>query len=341
MQSQLDARFYTTTLAFAHDLCEVINVGINGPSRSKIDVIDASPSKHSTYSEARDRKRLGKRILKSVQQQLEAALRAEADITSKPLDTLLKELDGMIEASLELRQLSSHTSHASHEEIAAEPSQDVIMVDAPSDQQITVADEVNGEEKEDLGEPMDVEEDATVDADNIKVKTASPQKAAKVNGTTPSGDVEADGVVQKPDVSLTNGVDAADTPPATNGYVPVSNPTQAGPLTPPQSNGSFGRGPTDTLTEGGIPWYLKPFDIEGTTAVEEQWAGRDALRALSEELTDMDDDELNDLEFNVEDSTITASPINAVSESAPSSASKKRGSANKVTKRLRQSTRRR
>ena len=339
MQTQLDARFYTTTLAFAHDLCEVINVGINGPSRSAAArSIDASPTKHSTYSEARDRKRLGKRILKAVQQQLESALRAEADITSKPLDTLLKELDGMIEASLELRQLSSLASHG---EVAAEASQDVIMVDAPSDHQITVADGVNGEDKDDSGDPMDVEEDAASKTDNIKVKTASPQKGAKVNGTTPSGDLEADGAVQKPDMPVTNGVDAADTPPGTNGYVPVSNPTQAGPLTPPQSNGSLGRGPTDTLTEGGIPWYLKPFDIEGTTAVEEQWAGRDALRALSEELTDMDDDELNDLEFNVEDSTITASPINAVSESAPSSSSKKKGSANKVTKRLRQSTRRR
>lgn len=339
MQTQLDARFYTTTLAFAHDLCEVINVGINGPSRSAAArSIDASPTKHSTYSEARDRKRLGKRILKAVQQQLESALRAEADITSKPLDTLLKELDGMIEASLELRQLSSLASHG---EVAAEASQDVIMVDAPSDHQITVADGVNGEDKDDSGDPMDVEEDAASKTDNIKVKTASPQKGAKVNGTTPSGDLEADGAVQKPDMPVTNGVDAADTPPGTNGYVPVSNPAQAGPLTPPQSNGSLGRGPTDTLTEGGIPWYLKPFDIEGTTAVEEQWAGRDALRALSEELTDMDDDELNDLEFNVEDSTITASPINAVSESAPSSSSKKKGSANKVTKRLRQSTRRR
>ena len=318
-------------------------MGINGGSKptaasySRSELVDISPTKHSTYSEARDRKRLGKRILKSVQQQLETALRAEADITSKPLDTLLKELEGMLEASLELRQVSSL---APQEEVAVEPSQDVIMVDAANEKDITVGDTVNGEENDDAGDPMDVEDDSG-NADNIKVKTSSPQKSAKVNGTTPSGDLEPDGVVHNPDIPLSNGVDAADTPPATNGYVPVANPPQTGPLTPPQSNGSLGRGPTDTLTEGGIPWYLKPFDIEGTTAVEEQWAGRDALRALSEELTDMDDDELNDLEFNVEDSTITASPINAVSESAPSSSSKKKGNANKVTKRLRQSTRRR
>ena len=84
MQTKLEARFYTTTLAFAHDLCEVIHVGINGdskPAATTSEPADATPVKHGTYSEARDRKRLGKRILKSVQHQLETALRAEADIT--------------------------------------------------------------------------------------------------------------------------------------------------------------------------------------------------------------------------------------------------------------------
>lgn len=65
------------------------------------------------------------------------------------------------------------------------------------------------------------------------------------------------------------------------------------------------------LTDGGLPWYLGGFELVGTSAVEEQWTtGREALRSLSEELTDMDDDALKDLEFDVdEDNTITASPV--------------------------------
>jgi NuA3 HAT complex component NTO1 len=61
------------------------------------------------------------------------------------------------------------------------------------------------------------------------------------------------------------------------------------------------------LTDGGLPWYLSGFEIRGTTAVEERWTrGRDAVRSLSEELTDMDEDALRDLEFDVdEENTIS------------------------------------
>ena len=309
LEANFEKRFYTTTLAFAHDLCEVIHVGINAEAKPlpsdepRFEPIDVSPTKHNPYSEARDRKRLGKRILKSVQPQLETALKAEADITSKPFDSLQKELEGMIDASLEIRKpFGSQPQH----EAPAQSSQDVIMVDAAEEGPITVA--AAGQDR--TGDVTESADQMDIDGQSIEVKE---EESAQANGgihqdTTTAGE-DAAGANDKGLPSL---VKSAPTPPDTNGYVPVSQHSQQPtPLTPPQSNGSLGRGADNTLTEGGVPWYLRNFEPEGTTAIEEQWAGRDAVRSLSEELTDMDEEELNDLEFNVEDSTITASPVDA------------------------------
>lgn len=309
LEAKFEKRFYTTTLAFAHDLCEVIHVGINAETRPvasdqpRFEPIDVSPTKNNPYSEARDRKRLGKRILKSVQPQLEIALRAEADITSKPFDSLQKELEGMIDASLEIRKPFGSQPQP---EAPAQSSQDVIMVDAAEDGHITVA--AAGQDR--TGDATDSADQMDIDEQSIEVREG---ESAQANGgvdqdTTAAGE-DAAGANDKDLPSL---VKSAPTPPDTNGYVPVSQHSQQPtPLTPPQSNGSLGRGADNTLTEGGVPWYLKNFEPDGTTAIEEQWAGRDAVRSLSEELTDMDEEELNDLEFNVEDSTITASPVDA------------------------------
>ncbi|CAD0090825.1 unnamed protein product [Aureobasidium mustum] len=45
----------------------------------------------------------------------------------------------------------------------------------------------------------------------------------------------------------------------------------------------------DPWAQGGVPWYLELFDIDGTTVHEERWSGRDAM---SEELTDLDEEEV-------------------------------------------------
>lgn len=303
LQLKFDKRFYTTTLDFAHDLCQVINIGINTEPTSEFDgqprfELIESPTK--PFSKAPERKRLGKRIIRSVQPLLETALKAEADITSKPYASLQKELEGMIDASLEIRKPPFPKPDA---EASGQADQDVAMADAPEDAHITVAEsQVDGAAVTD-GDHMDV------DDLNIEVKD---EDAAETNGKVPAN--AGEGVTPKEqEGDLPNGVKSAPTPPDTIGYMLVSQGSNGPmPLTPPQSNGSLGRGTDNMLTEGGIPWYLKAFDPVGTTAVEEQWAGRDILRSLSEELTDMDEAELNDLEFNVEDSTITASPVDVL-----------------------------
>lgn len=77
----------------------------------------------------------------------------------------------------------------------------------------------------------------------------------------------------------------------------------AEPLSPPISLSSgnvqqHGDQQHDVFAQGGVPWYLESFKPEGTTIHEEQYNGRDVLRDMSEELSDMDEDTLTELATN-------------------------------------------
>lgn len=63
------------------------------------------------------------------------------------------------------------------------------------------------------------------------------------------------------------------------------------PLTPPRSEKDL---PT-LLTQGGIPWYLECFSPSGITVQDESYDGLKVRREMSEELSEMDDDELMEL----------------------------------------------
>ncbi|KAK3505002.1 hypothetical protein B0T13DRAFT_492737 [Neurospora crassa] len=348
LQDKMEKRYYTTTLQFTHDLCQVISAEINSamnPHAGLDHIVEpsyASPTKPGTNAEVKKCKQMGKRILRQVQPYLEAALQAEADICSKPYDALHQELEGMLDACLEVRQPTITVS--SHDGVAAE---DVEMADAPEEGgQIIVADESDGEADGDGDEDGDGKADANVDSNgepdetnvdtsqqkagvgSIEVNTSEVDAAPESNNTlstsqSVAGEEEKENhkedsqQLQLPDGPTKD----SGTPPSLPGEGPdranvpqLSHPQQSGPLTPPQSNGSFGRDPTtNILTEGGVPTYLHGFQIEGTSVIEEQWPGREAVRSLSEELTDMDDEALKDLEFDVDEAdTITATSPNHV-----------------------------
>lgn len=269
-------------------------------------------STKTDFSDHRDRKKLGKRILKAVQPQLEMALRLEAEANHRPFESLKLELETMIEGSLEYRP-KAVTAEADGE---AEQSQDVIMVDSSA--AIIAVNEVNhdgvaaGDGNEDVV-MADADLQATSTDGNIEVDTSTLEtsiKAEDAQATTDAASASnSEAMEAKPGGSGTNDAQSADTPPATNGYVSVQPVAQPGPPTPPQSNGSLGRQPLDALTDGGVLWYLQEFALEGTSAAEEQWNGDNAARYQSEELTEIDDDELKGLGVEINES-ITASPAN-------------------------------
>lgn len=289
---RVEQRRYATVMPFAQDLCDVISKGIRtsppevlddaaaAASATRFEGTDTSPPKN-IFADIRERRRLGKRILKSVQPMLDAALRVEAEMTGKSPETPVAELDTMIEASLDTSRLAEN--------------EDTVMADAHDASEITVKGlpvENGGDYDADA---MDTAEDEVVH-DNIDVDTsglgivdASALAAAK-SGNERKATRGAGSSSESPDGEYT----ALDRKPP-----PPPQQLQPGPPTPPQSNGSLGRDPADPLTEGGVLWHLKAFEPRGTSALLEHAAivpgGFDAARLLSEDLTDLDEVELKGL----------------------------------------------
>lgn len=96
------------------------------------------------------------------------------------------------------------------------------------------------------------------------------------------------------------------------------------PPTPPLSSS----GQLQALSGGGIPWYMEPFDPDGTTIQEERWTGRDLVRGMSEELSDMDEAELSGLVGNDTTGEAIMEPQEAVDEEkAAKAAARKKAAA--------------
>ena len=327
-----------TALSFANELGHAISAGIHTPHESMeapdhaFEALDISPAKN-TFSDIRERRKLGRRIFKSTQPFLETSLRIESEISQKPYSSLQKQLESIIDASVDGKLRAAINQDQQDDD----GQEDTIMVDAAHNgSEIGVDGSVSAEANQD-----EIDEDAMEaagDGDeeeggNIEVNTSG---LGLVNGG--GADVE---MVQEDNKAgiLTNGV-SSDTPPASNGYVPLPRLAQAnGPPTPPQSNGSLGKESWDPLTEGGVFWYLKSIQPQGTSVLGEHWAaGRDAVRMLSEDLTDMDDEELKGLGFDVDDTVTAVAMQSEDTTETPSSLPK--GKVAK-TKKRRTSTRRR
>ena len=74
---------------------------------------------------------------------------------------------------------------------------------------------------------------------------------------------------------------------------------------------------------GGVPWFLQSFQPDGTTIHEEQWTGRDLVRAMSEGLSDMDEEQLSGLVNGEGDKEMAdADPEQATAEKASADAVK-------------------
>ncbi|PHH84114.1 hypothetical protein CDD83_2447 [Cordyceps sp. RAO-2017] len=376
IQGRVEQRFYVTALSFAQELGDVINGGITTAPRTeevpeqRFEAADVAPPKN-VFTDIRERRKLGKRILKAVQPFLETALRVEAEISNKPFENLQRELENLIDTSIDT---SRTPVDADPKREAEGEEEDTIMVDAPNSSEITVKSAFrshvtarsadgdgdggrddggggggngNGNGGGNGGDAMDT----TEDGGNIEVNTSGlgivhhhhhhHHQGASSSSTT------ADAIEVSPRKSrtrgggaATNGIKPSETPSESDEFAPaggaLARAGQTGPPTPPQSNGSFGKEPGDPLVEGGVLWYLKAMEPAGTSILSEHWAaGRDAVRMLSEDLTDLDDEELRGLGADVDDAVTAAALDNeTVAETtANATATKSKASSSRVRKR--------
>ena len=270
---------------------------------------DEAPSKDLT-AEYKEKKKLAKRIIKAVQGSLEDAMRKESEICQKPFEKELRDLDLLLENSLLSRRDSLSGS------VVGDVS------DTEADEQRISIQEGSYNKSRRASEVAPTRELAADDYDK-KYNGSPPEKAESVSAVPDStsqvpGRTERITTQQscKEPVSTKHPKahqhptpeDSNTTPPMLNGESShdqklngiahdSSSDRASGtmrhvvPPTPPLSSG----GDLQPLSNGGIPWYMDPFDPEGTTIQEERWTGRELVRGMSEELSDMDEEELSGL----------------------------------------------
>ena len=309
LQKKVQDRFYTKALEFTHDLSDLFRAGINTEPQPKPETAVAkeleksSPSK-KTILDIRGRRTLGKRILKAVQPQLEAAVRAEADISGQPAEKQMKEFEQMIESALQTGP-DSHSMGGSVGD--AEGDRDVEMTEAPPPK-------MNGHRRTRstvLSEAADIAmADASVEDATIAVGEDTIDTGALI---------EVNGNVSQSKANHVNGHKNATTPPGTNGYSSAPENMQLSPPTPPVSNRDGGSDHVDFLANGGIPWYLKDFQPEGTSLLQGNEGGA-SLNGI-----DMDVDAIANGDFgDIVGTTVMSSPTKSKKGKAKKKASGRR-----------------
>ncbi|KAK5692907.1 hypothetical protein LTR97_010383 [Elasticomyces elasticus] len=289
---RLRERFYTSVQNFSVDFSaevskvlaqysdheETADADIEAIHNLLHEVKPGTAEHHALTTEQKAIKTLAKRIVKAVKEPLEDALKKEAELKGREHEDAIRKLDSMG----------------------------------------IFASEKNGEADEDIG-------------NGLPGKRRSDSNLSAVAGASPDivdgGDTEMLDADERTDeaVMLLNIAGKDETVPvparkhtptsksaslaSSNHHQHAMKPTE--PLSPPISTDSNAVKLSteavalddDVFAQGGVPWYLTPFDPVGTTVHEERYTGREVLRDMTEELSDMDEDTLTELAINgVEDS---------------------------------------
>jgi NuA3 HAT complex component NTO1 len=315
----------------------VLSAGISNERPIKAEAKDAEKSMGPKKGvDTRDRKRLAKRIIKAIQPHLEVALRAENDITGKPLAKQMKELENLLEAGLEARRRSVSVS-LGDSGTQEDGEGDVTMADSIQARQ---SDPDALSENRGVGFDQDLEsgdiemQDADtinddIGEDNIIVAVASGTSAMHetIEDTITAAPLaEVNGNISPIKSNHAIGLKNSNTPPDTNGYVSVPENEQPGPPTPPISNGDTNTDQGDkTLTNGGVPPFLKNyFLIEGTNVLE---VAKDAVGRPSEDLSEIGEDALQNLgaDTNMASAELVETVVRSPTKSKKARAKKRSG----------------
>ncbi|TGO78924.1 hypothetical protein BELL_0049g00060 [Botrytis elliptica] len=303
LSDKLNQRFYTTTGAFAKDFSSTITAAImeHTPQGEQKEHMAADIEKTSSKSvnlNVQNRRKIGRRIIKAVQPMLEAAIRAECDVVKTRPEDQLKVLSVLLENCLLPAEGSNSSSDAFADVEAPEPSQDEHMVDVAQSQEIAPE---------------------TLDTGMVECGQIPVANAEVIDTNMPDADADADAEHDVEDVIhvasatisdtdhlidpqlLNNGIGTHTTngdgitPPDTNGYSSTPEDNQPTPPTPPVSNGENNTDGADVLNNGGIPWYVKDFQPEGTSVLQEVPVENTNGSHTSDDLSEMDDEDVKAL----------------------------------------------
>ena len=247
------------------------------------------------------RKALVSRIVKAVKTPFEDALRKESELWQKPFEKELADLDNLLENSLLSRRDSEGVSYLNGAEVGS------IQPCLP----------VRGGSSTDYQVKRNRDDESTNDVDMHQALVSAKEGISRRQRPTPDS------------MPISNGPSENALGPKGFGAISSHLDDDAQDtelLTPPLSSG----GSSQPMLRGGIPWYMDPFDPVGTTIQEERWTGRELVRSMSEELSDMDEEELSGL-VDADEAEAEAAPDSAndiAAELAAKAKAKKRKTAN-------------
>ncbi len=269
--------------------------------------ISSEPSAKDTTTEYKETKKLAKRIIKAVQASLEDAVRKESELCRKPFEKELRDLDLLLQNNFLSRRDSLANSLVGE---ANEVDQMLTLGRdgeyrssaescSPAHNHVTNISEhgnlnalsmqlsQSGTSLSSLS-PRDHPRSGDEAVLDTCVKQTSPEHIPPAHHQPTPEDSSA--------TSLTNGVASHGRDPmVVEEHLEVGQVGEARPPPEPLTPALSSEGDVHPFANGGIPWYMVPFDPVGTTIEEERWTGRDLVRGMSEELSDMDEEQLSGL----------------------------------------------
>jgi NuA3 HAT complex component NTO1 len=283
---RLRERYYTSVSDFSRDLSQIFldklaeNDNLDPESSAdintihqKLNEVPAGTAEHHALShDQKELKKLAKRIVKAVKELTEGAVKKEAELRGLQHDEAMRKIESLALFSADVTK-------------SIEP-------DAEDDRELTKRRSFSNASAV-AGASPDVKADVDVEMHDADGSTEDvvTSKAANLDNPTPASMPASTASSVHSHTVKTNS----------------SKPTE--PLSPPISTASVHRpgtanghhtqsGENDVYTNGGVAWYLTPFDPMGTTVHEERYTGREVMRDMSEELSDMDEDTLMGLELS-------------------------------------------
>jgi NuA3 HAT complex component NTO1 len=302
---KLDEKYYTSVQTFSEDMAAVFSAGVDFATITNVQDAENQLSgvAHSSLtSEQKEKKKLAKRIIKVIKPLYEDALRKESDLAGRPFEKIL-DLETLLDQNL-ARRLNSASGDGS--------VQPTTEVDGFGNMDGDIAEDEDAAGEEDT--------ERTKEDDHIHLAPTPDDNLADHHGAE---DEAADDAAIAAQLSQ-DSIHASTHGQSHNEAMEIDHEGASGagvaPLTPPRSEKDL----LAPLANGGLPWYMDPFDISGTTIHDEVWS-QEVGRALSEDLSELDDDELNGL-ADLDDVSPTdgAAPETNVSDAQRKAKQKKR-----------------
>lgn len=280
LEERLNRRSYTSVEAFSERFGDVVKAALDPPST--VDAPEGQPHisgeilSKDLIADHKAKKILANRIVKAVKGPLEDAMRKESELLGRPHEKELRDLERLLEASVRSRRDSRNDLQLG--DGGANPTQQRQSIsEGSSDENIA------------NGSNQNASNLFSTEIDPAITNTSHREQASTSKFTRHKSHRQQPTPESMPPTNGTSGDDHT-----SNGNTdelvshPIGNDTPPEPVTPPLSSG----GHSQPLSHGGIPWYMECFDPVGTTVEEERWKGRELVRGMSEDLSDMDEEEL-------------------------------------------------